>query len=137
MSNWLRQTWRGWKAYNNPDINNKAWVLEATADFLAIGVGMRLGAPLGPGGSLVGGFLAPDLIKASALWYSRPFTSLSIRPAAAEAKRVHRVLEQRRQQQIAVSRMQPSRGPTFVSPAAALLRCPPGYHLKDGACIED
>ena len=137
MSRFLRQTWRGWKAYNDPQINNWGWGMEATADWISMGLGMALGRPLGPVGIFLGGYFAPELIKSGSLWYAAPFTSLSIQPAATEAKRVHRVLEQRRQQQVAMSRVQPSRGPTFASPGSALMRCPPGYHLKDGACIED
>jgi len=137
MSRFLRQTWRGWKAYKDPELNNWAWGLEASADWIAMGLGMALGRPLGPVGVFLGGYFAPELIKGGALWYSAPFTSLSIRPVEAEAKRVHRVIEQRRQQMIAMSRMKPTRGPTFASPGHQLMRCPPGYHLKDGACVEE
>jgi len=131
----VRQAWRGWKSYKDPEMDNRIWWLEATADFLAMGVGMRLGQPLGPAASIMGGFFAPDLIKAGALWYSTPFLQLSTTPVAAEAKRVHRILEQRRQQRLAMATTNPSQGPIFSSPGHSLLRCPPGYHLDDGACI--
>ena len=83
----LALTWRGWRAYRNPDISNRAWVMESTADFMMMGYGWKYGGPLGA-------IFLPEIVKQTSLAYAEPFLQLSIHPLEAQRKREHRYEQQ-------------------------------------------
>jgi len=138
---WIRL----WKASWGNDLSTKEGEIGFWADFSAGTAGFMFGSMLGgvfggPMGFVTGvGFsmMAPTYIERWSLAYSAPFTALSIHPLTVDPERLRLAREKWRQIKLAQGRVKPTRGPVFASPAHQLLRCPPGYHLKDGACIED
>ena len=86
-SRFIAMTWRGWRAYRDPDIDNRAWWMESTADFMMMGVGWKYGGPLGA-------IFLPEIVKQTSIAYAEPFMQLSLHPLEAQAIREHQYQQQ-------------------------------------------